>query len=134
MHPTAGHFGIKATTLRAAQRFYWPGMASNLKREIKKCDICLARQTRVNTHEAIHKGLKHGYPGEIVYIDLVGPLPRSDKGNRYITTIQYGFSRYATAIPIPNKEAITLANAVLEGFITKFGCTIRIHTDQGTEF
>ena len=55
MHPTVGHFGATATYMRAAQRFYWPGMASYLKREIKKCDICLAKQTTVKTHEAIQQ-------------------------------------------------------------------------------
>ena len=48
--------------------------------------------------------------------------------------MQDGFTKFFTAVPIPNKEATMTANAILEGLITKFGCPNRIHTDQGTEF
>ena len=133
-HETAGHFGINATHLRAANKFYWPSMGSALKMEVKRCQPCMAKQTQVKQRDALHKPRKHGFPGEVLYVDLVGPLPRSDMKNTYICTMQDGFTKFVNAVPIPNKEASTTANAVLEGFITKFGCPNRIHTDQGTEF
>ena len=133
-HETAGHFGINATCLRASQKFFWPGMTSALKRDVKRCQHCLAKETQVKQRDTVHKPRKHGFPGEVLYVDLVGPLPRSDKGSVYVCTMQDGFTKFVTAVPIPNKEATTTANAILEGFITKFGCPNRIHTDQGTEF
>ena len=48
--------------------------------------------------------------------------------------MQDGYSRYTTAVAIPNKEAAVVANAVLNGWITKYGCPTTIHSDQGTEF
>ena len=81
-----------------------------------------------------HKPRRHGYPNEILYVDLVGPLPRNEKKNRFILTLQDGFTKYVSAVPIPNKEAGTVANGVLEGYITRYGCPSIIHSDQGTEF
>ena len=133
-HQTAGHFGMNATCLRASNRFYWPGMNSALRHEVKRCQHCLAKQTQVKQRDTVHKPRRHGFPGEVLYVDLVGPLPRSDKGNAYVCTMQDGFTKYVTAMPIPNKEASTTAHAILEGYICKFGCPNRIHTDQGTEF
>ena len=134
MHPSAGHFGTQATSARAALKFYWPGMASELKQQVKKCDTCLAKIQQVNLKGGQHKPRKHGFPGEVLYIDLVGPMPTTHDGMRYIVTMQDGFSRYCTACTIPNKEAVTVANALLDAWITKFGCPVRIHSDQGREF
>jgi deoxyuridine 5'-triphosphate nucleotidohydrolase len=133
-HPSAGHFGTNATCLRAVQKFYWPGMSGEMRRGVKRCDLCLAKITKVNTHQAKHQPRQHGFPGEVLYVDLVGPLPRTDGGKAYICTMQDGFTRYVTATTIQNKYAETVAGAVLDSFITKFGCPTRIHSDQGSEF
>ena len=132
MHPSAGHFGTQATSARAALKFYWPGMASELKQQVKKCDTCLAKIQQVNLKGGQHKPRKHWFPGEVLYIDLVIPMPTTHDGMRYIVTMQDGFSRYCTACKIRNKKAVTVANALLDARITKFGCPVRIHSDQGT--
>ena len=134
VHPSAGHFGVQATSARAALKFYWPGMNAELKRRVKNCDTCLAKIQQVDLKSGQHKPRKHGFPGEVLYIDLVGPLPETEKGDRYIATMQDGFSRYCAACTIPNKEASTVANALLDTWVTKYGCPVRIHSDQGKEF
>ena len=134
VHPSAGHFGTQATSARAALKFYWPGMNAELKRKVRNCDTCLAKIQQVNLKGGEHKPRKHGFPGEVLYIDLVGPMPETDKGDRYIATMQDGFSRYCAATTIPNKEASTVANALLDTWVTRFGCPVRIHSDQGKEF
>ena len=134
VHPSAGHFGSQATCARAALKFYWPGMNADLKRKVKSCDTCLAKIQQVNLKNGEHKPRRHGFPGEVLYIDLVGPMPETNKGDRYIATMQDGFSRYCAASTIPNKEASTVANALLDTWITRFGCPVRIHSDQGKEF
>ena len=133
-HPTAGHFGTQATCARAALKFYWPGMNTDLKRRVKSCDACLAKIQQVDLKGGVHKPRSHGFPGEVLYLDLVGPMPETDKGDKYIMTMQDGFSRYCTAATIPNKEAATVANALLDAWVTKHGCPVRIHTDQGREW
>ena len=133
-HPSAGHFGCNATSLRACQKFYWPGMTEFLKRKVKNCGTCLAKIQKTHLHHTVHKPRRHGYPGEVLYVDLVGPLPETARGNKYIVTMMDGFTKYVAAVTIPCKEAPVVANAVIEGWITKFGCPGRIHTDQGKEF
>ena len=93
---------LEHPNLQAANKFYWPSMSSTLKMEVKSCQPCMAKQTQVKKREALHKPKKYGFPGEVLYVDLVGPLPRSDKGNAYICTLQDGFTKFVTAVPIPN--------------------------------
>ena len=133
-HPTAGHFGINSTCMRACKRFYWPGMYEMMRRNIRTCGVCLAKVQKTNLHATVHKPRRHGYPGEVLYIDLVGPLPETSKGDKYIVTMLDGFTKFVTAVTIPCKEAPVVANACVEGWLTKFGCPARIHSDQGKEF
>ena len=42
-HITAGHFGIRATGLWLATRFYYPGMKNNSEVRVRACPDCLAK-------------------------------------------------------------------------------------------
>ena len=79
-HPSAGHFGIQASILRAQYKFYYPGMVEDIKRKSKMCAPCLAK-ARLKTKDCVYKPRKSGFPGERLNIDLVGPLPKTRNGN-----------------------------------------------------
>ena len=42
-------------------------------------------------------------------MDFVGPLPPTQRGNRYILTVVYHFTKHAEAYALPDKEAVTIA-------------------------
>ena len=91
-HPTSGHFGIKATLLRCVERFYYPGMRKDSETRVKACPECLAKIRNVKIRDAIHHPRKTGYVGELVFVDLVGPLPVSQDQHKYILTIEDAYS------------------------------------------
>lgn len=72
-------------------------------------------------------------PFEKLCLDIVGPLPLTEKGNKFILTMQDELTKYSFAIPIPNHESETIANSLLE-IITMFGIPKSILIDQGTDF
>ncbi|CAG6016244.1 unnamed protein product [Menidia menidia] len=39
-HPTAGHLGVSKTLMRLRHRFFWPGMAGDVKRYVTSCSVC----------------------------------------------------------------------------------------------
>ena len=59
-----------------------------------------------------------------VGIDLIGPLPLTAKGNKYIVTLLDYFSKWPEAAPLPNKTAIGVANFLYEEFcrLVKSSC------------
>ncbi|KAK3084679.1 hypothetical protein FSP39_017315 [Pinctada imbricata] len=75
-----------------------------------------------------------GEPGERVAMDILGPLPVTHKGNKYILVIQDYFTKWAEAVPLPDMEAKTVAQAFIDNFVTKFGVPRVLHTDQGRQF
>ena len=133
-HLTAGHFGVTATLQRALQRFYYVGMYADLTSRVKACPTCVAKQTRINTKKGIHRPVATGYPGEVVCIDLVGPLPETHDHNRYILTVEDVFTKYCSAIPIPNKNATTVARALMDEYLSRYGMPTAIKSDNGKEF
>ena len=74
-----------------------------------------------------------GAPGELWFLDLVGPMPKSD-GYSYIFMALDGFSKYAVACPIRHKDAQTVAKVLVERIILLWGWSLCCLTDLGTEF
>lgn len=72
-------------------------------------------------------------PWTRVAIDIVGPLPRTKSGYRYILTGMDFASRYPEAIPLKRVDAQTVATALLE-IISRYGIPEEILTDNGSVF
>ena len=98
--PMAGHLGRKKTISRVTQRFYWPGLRDQVAEMCKGCIEC-QKTARVRKHRAPMIPLPvMDQPFQRIAMDMVGPLPRSKAGHKYILTIcDYG-SRYPEAIPL----------------------------------
>ena len=66
--------------------------------------------------------------------DIVVLLPETKSGNLYILTLQDNFTKYSLAIPLPNHQAGTIADAFVKKFICIFGSPKGVLTDQGRDF
>jgi hypothetical protein len=74
------------------------------------------------------------HPFEKCSLDIVGPLPETTNGNKYILTFQDDLSKFVNAIPIPQQDAETVARELVLNIILKIGTPKQILTDQGTNF
>jgi transposase InsO family protein len=74
-----------------------------------------------------------GSPMERAGIDLTGPWLKSHNNTFILTSIDH-FTKWADAVPIPNKEAHTVAKALVEKIFTQVGCVLQLVSDQGKEF
>ena len=68
-----------------------------------------------------------------VGIDLVGPLPETKQGNKYVVTVCDYFSKWPDAAPLPSKEATGVASFLLNTFC-RHGWPKIVISDQGWEF
>ena len=64
---------------------------------------------------------------------MLGPLPVTARGNKYLLVLTDYFSKWVEAIPVANQEASTVCNAFIE-FVSRFGLPAEIHSDQGKNF
>ena len=72
-------------------------------------------------------------PFKKIPIDIVGELPRSTSGYKYIHTIVDYATRYPEAIPLRTTSSKAIADALIHYF-PKVGITDEIVSDQGSNF
>jgi hypothetical protein len=129
-----GHLGQKKTKKKIKQRFFWFEMKEYVNIWVSKCDVSCRMKQLSRKPRAALGDMRVGAPLDRVSIDLVGPLPETKRGNQHILALTDHFSKWAEAYPIPNQTAITCATVLCEECITRFGCPLSIHTDQGRCF
>ena len=66
-------------------------------------------------------------------MDVIGPLPRTQRGNRFILTMCDYATRYPEAVPLPSVEATKIAKELVNVF-SHVGVPEKILTDQGSNF
>ena len=74
------------------------------------------------------------YPLQLVAVDIVGPLTPSKTENTYILVASDYFTRWVEAYAIPNQEAVTVANKLVDEFFCRFSVPEQLHSDQGRQF
>ena len=87
--------------------------------------------TSARTGKLHPKNILH--PMHTVCIDLQGKFPLSF-GNQYVMVIIDCFSRWLILVPIPDKKATTIADALFKHVIIAHSCFKRLLSDQGGEF
>ena len=71
---------------------------------------------------------------ERVHMDILGPFPPSESGNRYILLMVDQFTKWVEIHPIPDQTAERTARMAVDQFFSRFGAPLQIHTDQGRNF
>ena len=130
----SGHLGIKKTLSKIRQSYYWPGLQNDVKAYVGGCDICSRRKEPLKTKRAPMEIVKSGFPIERIAIDILGELPITERGNRYILVIGDYFSKWTECHAMPNMEASTVASILVEQVVSRFGIPYFIHSDQGRQF
>ena len=129
-HDLAGHFGKKKTTQLIQAEFHWPGMSKDIVNHIKTCSKCLTWNSKKTQKAPLQPLPVISTPWEMVATDVVGPLPRTKKGNRYLLTIQDFATRYLEALPMKKADAATTCQKLKECF-ARFGYPKRLLSDNG---
>lgn len=129
-----GHCGTKRLQKQLHSKFYWKGMSKQIAQYVKKCNECQLNKPKAKIIEPLKITETPQKPFDIIVIDLVGPLPTTENNNKYIVTAICELSKYLICIPIPNKEAKTVAKAIVENILLTFGLFKTIKTDLGSEF
>jgi hypothetical protein len=71
---------------------------------------------------------------ERVAIDIMGELPVTENGNRYVLVLSDYFTKWTQAFPIPNQTAATVADTLMTHCFSLLGMPQWIHSDQGSNF
>ena len=80
------------------------------------------------------QSIKTGYPLERIQIDILGPIPETNKGNKYVAVVVDMYTKWPEAYALADQEANTVAQTVMDNFVCCFDCPRGILRDQGRKF
>ena len=128
-HDDVGHPGFQRTLARLQENYFWVSMKNDVARHVKNCRACARRKSPKNMKRAPLHPIEVTWLLEIVGVDFVGPLPTTEKGNKYIMTMQDHFTRWPAAYASPEATAKTVVEGV-QSFARDFGFPDSILSDR----
>ena len=119
---------------RLKERFYWPGCTEAVGEWCRNCISCTTRKTVAPKRRAPLQTIKAGYPMQIVSVDLMGPLPKTEDGCKYVMVAVDCLTRWVEVYAIRNQEATTVAKKLVDEMFCRFSPPEQLHSDQGRQF
>ena len=107
---SAGHLGWKRTLERITESYFWHGVKTDVQMYCETCDTCTARKSSKSQRAPLGR-LITGGPMEKVSLDILGPLPVTKIGYRYILVMVDEFTKWTESVLVPNQEAATEAKS-----------------------
>ena len=132
--PTSCHLGVRRMTDQIRRRFYWKGWQRDVDNHCKTCQKCGERNPPSRKARAPLQIDNTGYPMQRVAMDIVGPLPSTERGNRYILVVVDYFTKWPEAFAIQNQETRTVAQKLVDEWVSRYGVMQQLHSDQGKNF
>ena len=134
-HDDAFHPGGKNTFVPLSKHFTWYDMKSDVESYTKSCDWC--QKTKPNLQVKKPPLMKTDTPTQIfekISVDLIGPLSRTNRNNRWVFVANDHFSKRVYTRPMTEKAATKTLTA-LKSIVYQMGrLPRRVLTDNGLEF
>ena len=131
--PLAGHAGIGDTVDRIKEHFFFDKLAAKVQDYVKSCHDCQSRKvTKAKTKSGIVSYPTPTAKFQVWQVDLLGELPTTQSGHRYVFTAVCMFSKYLVCYPLKNKDTLSMAECIMT-LISTYGCPQVIISDQGKE-
>lgn len=134
LHDCSGHMGNVKTITKIRERFHWFHLREDVELYIRQCVVCQETKSPRPQQKAPMRNIRTGFPMERLGIDIVGPLPQSEMGNKYITVVTDYFTKFPFAFATNNITAETVAEKVMDEISCCFGVPNNMHSDQGSNF
>jgi transposase InsO family protein len=132
--PFTAHQGEARTIDLVKLKYWWETLGRDVKEYIRSCDAYARRKTGQKIIAPLGDSIEAKELLDVVSLDIVGPLPVTEQGNRYLLTFVDHFTRFCEAIPIPNQETETIAKEFVIRIITQFGVPKKLLTDRRASF
>ena len=130
-HDEAGHFGGSKTLAKARKVFFWPRMASDIKRHCRECMICQSLKGNREWTTPPQALSVDPIPWLVVGVDITKGF--DSNGNHVVLTATCLFTRYVFSFLLVRETSALIIKALRECFLLE-GTPRLLVTDNGSPF
>ena len=127
----SAHLGVNKTTNKITKRYTWPKMHHDIRKYVLSCGDCQSRKGLTTAKAGFLQCVKVERPFEKVGIDLCGPFPESNSGNRHIIVAVCYLTKWVETRAVPSQKAEDVVKFFIEQIYCRHGAPEGIASDQG---
>ncbi|OWY97957.1 Trafficking protein particle complex subunit [Phytophthora megakarya] len=110
----SGHLRGPHTYSRVAQLYWWPGLSKEVRRWVRGCQECGSRKAKPREVIPSSYSLRGGAVFDRWALDVAGPFPIANGGERYVVAAVEYVTRYAVACCVPQHTAKNVATFLMQ--------------------
>ena len=134
-HEGMGPPGKRRTEYSIRTKYYWKGLTLDAEGHADNCRLCKLRKHAYGEGKIpIMRYPINTRPMQRVHIDLIGPLPKTSRGNEYVLVAKCAFTMWIETMPLKTKSAQEVTKAITDRILLVHGAIEHIVTDNGKEF
>lgn len=138
-HDNPGHMAAEKTTSLIRREYFWLNMVDDVKKYCQSCVPCARNGlplARPFARFTLSLSSQPQVPWQEISMGIKGPFGKkpTNQGNRYVLVVMDLLTRAAEMIPIPDKSAKTVANAIVREVFCLRGIPESFLTDRGCQF
>jgi Integrase zinc binding domain len=102
----SGHPGSTKLTASLSRHWFWPSLARDCEAPVRSCRSRVAKRFKRGPTRTVPLTIFPPIrPLEFVAIDVLGPLPTTSRGNKFVLCMTDRFSKMSVAVPLPDQTA-----------------------------
>ncbi|KAE9200610.1 hypothetical protein PF004_g18959 [Phytophthora fragariae] len=132
----SSHLGLTKTG-KVRRHAFWPGWRKDVTEYVRECTRCGSgqgsRPWQAGRMQRMPVADLTG-PFSLLVVDAVGPLPETERSNKYILVIVDYFTRWAEAFAVGRLDSVTFVEVMVNGVVARHGVPSRLLSDNGRNF
>jgi Integrase zinc binding domain len=127
--PSAGHPGAHRMFQTIRRKWFWPRIAEDVYETVRMCDVCARNRIAEKRKTNPLKLFPAKGPLESIAMDILGPLPRTKHGNRFLLVIADRYFKVTKTIPLRTVTALSVSRAFCDHWAYVYGPPVSLLTD-----
>lgn len=129
------HGGMQKTLELIRRHLYWPGMVTDVRTFVGQCDKCKeTKAPNIPLKPEMGQLTVSIRPFQRLYIDILGPYPRSKSGNIGLLIVLDQLSKFHWICPLRKFSSSSIQNFLLTQIFHTYGVPEIIISDNGSQF
>jgi hypothetical protein len=117
----SAHLGVEKTFHRISKVFFWPKLRLDVLNYVRQCAECQRVKPAQDTQVGHQSSQIVTRPMERIYINFVGLMVRSRRGNVAALVILDGFSKFVSLYPVRKITAAAVVSRLVGRYFSAFG-------------